>query len=135
MVANAPGSGRSDNNSMSELQKRWAKAKLSARSMGGTFNEQDEEDAAAAGAEVGATDGGGGFLIEMPETPNSLHDDDGASSASSSSVSSTGTVIPSPGRALFARPQGCVVPSLGKVIQRNLCFLFFSYKKQKSGRY
>lgn len=36
-------------------------------------------------------------------TPNTPQDDD---SSSASSVSSTGTVIPSPGRALFARPQG-----------------------------
>ncbi|AEO70378.1 carboxylesterase-mitochondrial 37S ribosomal protein YmS2 [Thermothielavioides terrestris NRRL 8126] len=35
--------------------------------------------------------------------PNTPQDDD---SSSASSVSSTGTVIPSPGRALFARPQG-----------------------------
>lgn len=35
--------------------------------------------------------------------PNIPQDDD---SSSASSVSSTGTVIPSPGRALFARPQG-----------------------------
>ncbi|KAK3693885.1 Alpha/Beta hydrolase protein [Podospora appendiculata] len=54
------------------------------------FNELDEDRESAGGG----GGGGGGF---MP-------DDDDSSSASS--VSSTGTVIPSPARALFARPRG-----------------------------
>ncbi len=68
---------------MSDLQRKWAKAKLKAMA---DFNEADED------AEAGA-------LPELPETP----DDD---SSSASSLSSTGTIIPSPSRSLFARPQG-----------------------------
>ena len=62
---------------MSELQRKWAKAKLNAM------------------AELSET----GDVSELPEFP----DDD---SSSASSASSTGTIIPSPGRNLFARPQG-----------------------------
>ncbi|CAK7268966.1 Protein phosphatase methylesterase 1 [Sporothrix epigloea] len=69
---------------MSELQKRWAKAKLNAEQ------------------------GGAGItLIEEDEGADSmahLVDDDSASSASS--VSSTGTVVPSASQNLFVRPQG-----------------------------
>ncbi|KAH6634416.1 Alpha/Beta hydrolase protein [Chaetomium sp. MPI-SDFR-AT-0129] len=84
---------------MSELQKKWAKAKFSTAvqhamappppplSLAG-FNELDEE----------AEDRFGSGLV-----PNTPQDDD---SSSASSMSSTGTIIPSPGRALFARPQG-----------------------------
>nr|CDP23087.1 Putative protein phosphatase methylesterase [Podospora anserina S mat+] len=101
---------------MSELQKKWAKARLSntmqahayapSQAMGTTampipattlqppvglpdFNELDEEDEDQFGS--------------LSSIPNHPQDDD---SSSASSVSSTGTVIPSPGRALFARPQG-----------------------------
>ncbi|KAK4196383.1 Alpha/Beta hydrolase protein [Triangularia verruculosa] len=101
---------------MSELQKKWAKARLSnsmqahaytpTQAMGTTaipvpgtalpppvslpeFNELDEEDEDQFGS--------------LSSIPNHPQDDD---SSSASSVSSTGTVIPSPGRALFARPQG-----------------------------
>ncbi|KAL2126092.1 hypothetical protein VTI74DRAFT_1717 [Chaetomium olivicolor] len=77
---------------MSDLQKKWAKTKIS-NAMHATalppaleFNELDE-DRYGSGSSV----------------PNTPQDDD---SSSASSVSSTGTVIPSPGRALFARPQG-----------------------------
>lgn len=83
---------------MSELQKKWAKARLGSQALGQPpaeiptattmpeFNEADEDKEMA-----GPSPGGFPF------------DDD---SSSASSVSSTGTVIPSPGRALFARPQG-----------------------------
>lgn len=106
---------------MSELQKKWAKARLSntmqahayapSQAMGTTampipattlqppvglpdFNELDEEDEDQFGS--------------LSSIPNHPQDDD---SSSASSVSSTGTVIPSPGRALFARPQGYVHPN------------------------
>ncbi|CAK7207149.1 Protein phosphatase methylesterase 1 [Sporothrix eucalyptigena] len=64
---------------MSELQRRWAKAKMDAQA--GSFAEEDE--AADSVAHL---------------------DDDSASSASS--VSSTGTVVPSASQNLFVRPQG-----------------------------
>ncbi|KAK3335585.1 Alpha/Beta hydrolase protein [Cercophora scortea] len=75
---------------MSDLQKKWAKAKFNAME----FNELDEDRENADGSSGGGGGGGGSF---MP-------DDDDSSSASS--MSSTGTVIPSPARALFARPRG-----------------------------
>ncbi|KAK3328953.1 Alpha/Beta hydrolase protein [Apodospora peruviana] len=118
---------------MSDLQKKWAKAKLSS-AMAATatvFNEADEDtlmsdvptdttSATVAGGAGGfpfptatsrknlsvsttAAGGGIGFGGSIPE-----QDDD---SSSASSMSSTGTVIPSPGRALFARPMG---PSGGR---------------------
>ncbi|KAK0731691.1 protein phosphatase methylesterase [Lasiosphaeris hirsuta] len=97
---------------MSDLQKRWAKAKINAMA---EFNELDEEEEAQSPA-PGPTLPGGfaghgtfAFMAELAENP---HHDDDSSSASSSSVSSTGTVIPSPGRALFARPQD--VPGGGR---------------------
>ncbi|KAK0670427.1 Alpha/Beta hydrolase protein [Cercophora samala] len=104
---------------MSELQKKWAKARLSntmqAHAMGTTaipipattlqppvglpeFNELDEEDEDQFGS--------------LSSIPNHPQDDD---SSSASSVSSTGTVIPSPGRALFARPQGVPTRSLDPI--------------------
>ncbi len=70
---------------MSDLQKAWAKAKLSALE---PFDEASEGEAEE------AADG----LGELPEPM----DDD---SSSASSASSTGTVIPSPSQRLFARPQ------------------------------
>jgi protein phosphatase methylesterase 1 len=73
---------------MSELQKRWAQAKLNAVA-GGTFDEFDEDE------EMDDVAG-------LPEPP----DDDSSSASSASSASSTGTVIPSPSQRLFARPQG-----------------------------
>jgi protein phosphatase methylesterase 1 len=72
---------------MSELQRRWAKAKLDAQvgnSSGRRLDEEDEED-------------------EEGDGRASL-DDDSASSASS--ASSTGTIVPSASQNLFARPQG-----------------------------
>ncbi|ERS97975.1 protein phosphatase methylesterase 1 [Sporothrix schenckii 1099-18] len=77
---------------MSELQRRWARAKMDAHvgnSSGGRLDEEDEE---ASGGGVGAADGRASF------------DDDSASSASS--ASSTGTVVPSASQHLFVRPQG-----------------------------
>jgi protein phosphatase methylesterase 1 len=72
---------------MSDLQKAWAKNRLSAMPAE-TFDEREEEEEA-------------GYVPELPE-----HFDDDSSSASS--ASSTGTVIPSPSQNLFARPQGWV---------------------------
>jgi protein phosphatase methylesterase 1 len=71
---------------MSELQRRWAKAKMDASPE--VFNELDEE----------MEDG------DVPEMPEFADDD----SSSASSASSTGTIVPSPSRNLFARPQGYV---------------------------
>ncbi|KAI0880402.1 protein phosphatase methylesterase [Annulohypoxylon maeteangense] len=69
---------------MSDLQKAWAKNRLSALPAE-SFDEREEEET--------------GHVPELPE-----HFDDDSSSASS--ASSTGTVIPSPSQNLFARPQG-----------------------------
>ncbi|KAI0596240.1 protein phosphatase methylesterase 1 [Biscogniauxia sp. FL1348] len=69
---------------MSDLQKAWAKNRLSALPIE-SFDERDEEET--------------GTVPDLPE-----HFDDDSSSASS--ASSTGTVIPSPSQNLFARPQG-----------------------------
>ncbi|EAA35911.2 protein phosphatase methylesterase [Neurospora crassa] len=92
---------------MSELQKQWAKARLGSQALGQPpaempitttmpeFNEADEDKEMA-----GPSPGGFPF------------DDD---SSSASSVSSTGTVIPSPGRALFARPQGFASRSMDPI--------------------
>ncbi|KAK3397475.1 Alpha/Beta hydrolase protein [Sordaria brevicollis] len=94
---------------MSELQKKWAKARLGSQALGQPpaeiptatvmpeFNEADEDREMGAGPSPG-----GGFPF----------DDD---SSSASSVSSTGTVIPSPGRALFARPQGFASRSMDPI--------------------
>lgn len=69
---------------MSDLQKAWAKNRLSALPAE-SFDEMEEDEADR--------------VAELPEHP----DDD---SSSASSASSTGTVIPSPSQNLFARPQG-----------------------------
>jgi protein phosphatase methylesterase 1 len=69
---------------MSELQKAWAKSRLSAGVAPDAFDEREEED----------------YVSELPEVP--IEDD----SSSASSASSTGTIIPSPSRNLFARPEG-----------------------------
>lgn len=73
---------------MSDLQRKWAKTKAHAMA---EFDEADEDKAVAA---VSAN-----HVAELPE----VADDD---SSSASSMSSTGTVVPSPSRSLFARPQG-----------------------------
>lgn len=67
---------------MSDLQKAWAKAKLSTLD---AFEEADEE----------------GVEDELP----AHGDDDSGSASSASSASSTGTVVPSFGQGLFARPK------------------------------
>ncbi|KAI0387255.1 protein phosphatase methylesterase [Hypomontagnella monticulosa] len=69
---------------MSDLQKAWAKNRLSALPAE-SFDEREEDE--------------NDRIFELPEHP----DDD---SSSASSASSTGTVIPSPSQNLFARPQG-----------------------------
>lgn len=75
---------------MSDLQKAWAKKKLELNGAE-SFNELDEEE----------EDDDSGYLPELPEG----FDDD---SSSASSASSTGTVVPTPSRKLFARPLGFV---------------------------
>ncbi|KAI3331907.1 protein phosphatase methylesterase [Xylariaceae sp. AK1471] len=72
---------------MSDLQKAWAKNRLSAMPAE-TFDEHEEEEEEETGS--------------VPELPEHFDDD----SSSASSASSTGTVIPSPSQNLFARPQG-----------------------------
>lgn len=71
---------------MSDLQKAWAKKKM-AMNGAEVFNEADEEE-----DDTGC----------LPELPEGLDDD----SSSASSASSTGTVVPTPSRKLFARPLG-----------------------------
>ncbi|KAI0172050.1 protein phosphatase methylesterase [Hypoxylon sp. FL1284] len=78
---------------MSDLQKAWAKNRLSALPAE-SFDEMEEDEA-----------------DRVPELPE--HPDDDSSSASS--ASSTGTVIPSPSQNLFARPQGV---SRGRTLQQ-----------------
>lgn len=73
---------------MSDLQKAWAKQRLSAMATE-TLHEADES------AEEQKTG-------RVPELPDVFDDD----SSSASSASSAGTIVPSPTRNLFARPQG-----------------------------
>lgn len=73
---------------MSDLQKAWARNRLSGMPIE-SFDELEEEEEEDNNNHVG----------DLPE-----HFDDDSSSASS--ASSTGTIIPSPSRNLFARPQG-----------------------------
>lgn len=80
---------------MSDLQKAWAKKKLEL-SGAEAFSELEEEEEEE---ENGC----------LPELPEGLDDD----SSSASSASSTGTVVPTPSRKLFARPLGFVL-SLAK---------------------
>ncbi len=70
---------------MSDLQKAWAKNRLSTLPVI-SFDEREEEEEED------------DHVAELPEHP----EDD---SSSASSASSTGTVIPSPSQNLFARPQ------------------------------
>ncbi len=72
---------------MSDLQRKWAKAKLKSAMADNDLNEADEDGQS------------GDQLSDLPE----IVDDD---SSSASSASSTGTVIPSPSQRLFARPEG-----------------------------
>lgn len=71
---------------MSDLQKAWAKNKLS-NLPPISFDEREEEETEAEN--------------QVPDLPEHPEDD----SSSASSASSTGTVIPSPSQNLFARPQ------------------------------
>lgn len=93
---------------MSDLQRAWAKAKLSAAALGADgFDEMDEETAESddffpSGIYAGGASGRGGSGAMAV-------DDDSSSASSASSVSSTGTVIPSESQRLFARPQGWVI--------------------------
>lgn len=91
---------------MSDLQKAWAKKKLE---MNGAevFNELDEEEEDETG-----------YLPELPEG----FDDD---SSSASSASSTGTVVPTPSRNLFARPLGFV-----DFIQKPTCITTLTVSKR-----
>lgn len=95
---------------MSELQRRWAKAKLDAMAAG-RFDEE-EEDAAAAGATTSSTSSADHDWVTAKwrdaapnSSPGKTIDDDAASLSSASSASSTGTVVPSASHNLFARPQ------------------------------
>ena len=97
---------------MSDLQKRWAKAKLNALPGFSEADEEGEEDDQIGGLDfiptttrstTSASSGHSNHTLADAPDDDSSYD---SSSASSSSVSSTGTVIPSPARALFARPLG-----------------------------
>lgn len=70
---------------MSDLQKAYVKSRLSAGVSPDAFDEREEQDS---------------YIGDLPEIP--IEDD----SSSASSASSTGTIIPSPSRNLFARPEG-----------------------------
>lgn len=72
---------------MSDLQRKWAKAKLKSAMVDNELNEVDEEGQS------------GDHVPDLPE----IVDDD---SSSASSASSTGTIIPSQSQRLFARPEG-----------------------------
>jgi protein phosphatase methylesterase 1 len=74
---------------MSDLQRKWAKAKLKSALVDNDLNEADQDGL------------GHDNVPDLPE----IFDDD---SSSASSASSTGTVIPSPSQRLFARPEGHV---------------------------
>ncbi|EFX05696.1 ribosomal protein carboxylic ester hydrolase [Grosmannia clavigera kw1407] len=111
---------------MSELQRRWAKAKMDALAAG-RFDERDEDEAAdedgrtaqlqpqtspasstlastmASNSSSTSSNSGGGTGMYGSDPV----DDDAASlSSASSSASSTGTVVPSASHNLFARPHG-----------------------------
>lgn len=74
---------------MSDLQRKWAKAKLKSAMADNDLNEAHEEPHGDDGD-------------QLPDLPEIVDDD----SSSASSASSTGTVIPSPSQRLFARPEG-----------------------------
>lgn len=71
---------------MSDLQRVWARSKAALPNA--IFDEAEEDQE----------------LDQVAELPDNIDDD----SSSASSVSSTGTIIPSPGQKLFARPQGYI---------------------------
>lgn len=86
---------------MSDLQRKWAKARLQSAMADNDLDEADEE---------------GQSGDNVPDLPEIVDDD----SSSASSASSTGTVIPSPSQRLFARPQGHV-PSCGSLSGALVC--------------
>ncbi|KAK0746034.1 Alpha/Beta hydrolase protein [Schizothecium vesticola] len=98
---------------MSDLQRRWAKAKLSAAALP-HFNEHDEDDDQPPPTDRAPSQSPTTTTITNPWAVDGVYPpgdppllppfDDDSSSASSSSVSSTGTIIPSPSQSLFARP-------------------------------
>ncbi|EHA54826.1 protein phosphatase methylesterase 1 [Pyricularia oryzae 70-15] len=86
---------------MSELQKRWAKARVDPMASTPQFDEADEQQAPTYQTQQQPKD----YLEEtgtVPELPELPEDD----SSSASSASSTGTIVPSVQQNLFARPQG-----------------------------
>ncbi|KAL2165167.1 hypothetical protein VTH06DRAFT_463 [Thermothelomyces fergusii] len=85
---------------MSELQKKWAKARITTAMHTMAPHTMAPLPSLADSDEPGEDRYSAYSTGSVPGTPQ---DDD---SSSASSVSSAGTVIPSPGRALFARPQG-----------------------------
>jgi hypothetical protein len=90
---------RHDICNMSDLQRAFAKAKLSTYPANPPipFEEAEEgEEEEEEEEEKEETDG----FAELPV------DDDSSSASSASSASSTGTIIPSSNQNLFARPQG-----------------------------
>ncbi|KAM7206980.1 Protein phosphatase methylesterase 1 [Rhypophila sp. PSN 637] len=98
---------------MSELQRKWAKQRLNAEAAMMTatsssipeFNEADEDNFISSGHGSNPSSLSSSAIpspFALGESPGGLDADDDSSSASS--MSSTGTIIPSPGRALFARP-------------------------------
>ncbi|KAJ2905335.1 Protein phosphatase methylesterase 1 [Zalerion maritima] len=85
---------------MSELQRAWARAKMSNLEPYDEFDEEDEEEDS---------------VPELPGQSATDREDDSSSASSASSASSTGTIIPSPSRNLFARPG---VPRPGRSLEQ-----------------
>ncbi|KAI6380427.1 Pectinesterase 1 [Pyricularia grisea] len=86
---------------MSELQKKWAKARVDPMASTPQFDEAEEQQAPAYHIQQQSKNHHEetGTVPELPEFP----EDD---SSSASSASSTGTIVPSVQQNLFARPQG-----------------------------
>lgn len=79
---------------MSDLQRSFAKAKLAALPFQLPLSPQEEDD--------DETEHDDEFVDDPRPSPDSAQDDD---SSSASSASSTGTIMPSPSKNLFARPK------------------------------
>lgn len=79
---------------MSDLQRSFAKAKLAALPFQLPLSPQEEDD-----EEIGQDDE---LVDDRRPSLDSVQDDD---SSSASSASSTGTIMPSPSKNLFARPK------------------------------